>query len=308
MTTGAVAAVPLKFQVGARTLAAIPRALVRVPLDLDAVLDQRLPALPPLNGRADGYLVTSLAATREADLLRAGAGLLPYVRQRYTRYHTDLTAGFDPFWAQLSGNSRSQLKRKARRIAELSGGALKVERFRTPAELERFHPRARAISATTYQERLMGAGLPADPAFVPAMLAAAAADNARGWLLTIGDAPAAYLYGEGAGATLRYDHVGHDPRFKDLSPGSVLMLEAFRDLMGEGRFSHFDFTEGEGQHKRQFATAGTPCVDLLILRPTLANRVALAALGGFDRLTATAKRHAAHPALKGLAKRVRRAS
>jgi len=52
---------PLKFQIGARTLGAIRRDLVRVPLSLDDALDGDLPDLPPLDPVADGYLVTSLA-------------------------------------------------------------------------------------------------------------------------------------------------------------------------------------------------------------------------------------------------------
>ena len=39
--------------------------------------------------------------------------------------------------------------------------------------------------------------------------------------------------------------------------------------MAEGASAWFDFTEGEGQHKRQFATGGVDCVDLLLLRPRL---------------------------------------
>ena len=69
------------------------------------------------------------------------------------------------------------------------------------------------------------------------------------------------------GDTVIYAHVGHDPAFNDLSPGAVLQLEAMRDLFDEGGFARFDFTEGEGQHKRQFATGGVACVDLLLLRP-----------------------------------------
>lgn len=307
MTSAVSGGIALKFQVGARTLAVIPRELVRVAIDLDGAIGEDLPALLPLPPRAHGYLVTSLAAARLADLTRATGDMLVHVRQRYTRYHADLTIGLDAFMALLSGNARSQLKRKSKRIAELSGGALAIERFASPEELERFHAVARRISVLTYQEKLMGGGLPADSAFVQAMLGAAAADQARGWLLRIGGEPAAYLYGEATGSVLRYDHVGHDPRFNDLSPGSVLTLEAFRDLMQERRFTRFDFTEGEGQHKRQFATGGTACVDLLLLRPSLSNRAAIASLGAFDGLTAAAKQFADRPALKGLAKKVRRA-
>ena len=301
-------AVALKFQLGARTLAAIRRDLLRVPVDLADAIAGRLPPLPPLPRDAHGYLVTSLAEARLADVAGAAPEMLVHVRQHYTRYHADLTLPFADYWNQLSGNARSQLKRKGRRVADLSGGAVRVTRARTPDEVAAFHAIARHISQRTYQERLLGGGLPDDDGFVRSMLTAAAADRVRAWLLHIGDAPAAYLYCEGAGGVLRYDHVGHDPAFGDLSPGSVLMLEAFRDLMSGDRFERFDFTEGEGQHKRAFATGGVACVDVLLLRRSLSNRLTAATLGGFDAAAATAKRFAQHPALKGLANRVRRAA
>ena len=79
------------------------------------------------------------------------------------------------------------------------------------------------------------------------------------------------------------------------------------DAMTEGRFARMDFTSGEGQHKRTFATDGVPCVDLLLLRPTLANRLVLGALDRFDRAMALGKRAAAIPALRPLTQRLRRA-
>ena len=63
----------------------------------------------------------------------------------------------------------------------------------------------------------------------------------------------------------------------------MLHFHAMRDLMEEGTIRFFDFTEGEGQHKRQMASAGSPCVDLLLLRPSPGNRATLLAIGGFDR-------------------------
>lgn len=301
-------ATALKFQIGARTLAAVHRELVRISLDLDDAMAGRLPSLPPLTGDAHGYLVTSLAEARYDDLVGTVPAMLPYVRQRYARHHADLTLGFDAYCGRLSSNTRSQLKRKERRVAELSGGSVQVRRYRSPDELEQFHATARRISARTYQETLMGAGLPDDERFVRAMLSAAAADRVRAWILTIADEPVAYLYGEGDGGVLRYDHVGHDPSHNDLSPGSVLMLAAMRDLMSGDRFERFDFTEGEGQHKRAFATGSVACLDLLLLKPSLTNRLTAASLGGFDRAAAVAKQASQHPALKGLAKKVRRAS
>lgn len=282
--------VALKFQIGARTLASVERRLVRVPSSLSDVLADRAPTLPPLDAADDGYLLTSVPSGR-ADRVRTG----PFVgleRQRYRRYHVDLRD--EAAWlAGLSGNVRSGIRRKVRK---LNG---EVRAYRSPAEIAAFHPVARAVSATTYQERLLGAGLPEHPA---GLLALAADDHVRAWLLFVGDVPAAYLCCTADGDVLRYDHVGHDPAFADRSPGAVLQMAALHTLFGD-RFAWFDFTEGEGRHKRQLASGGTDCVDLLLLRPTWANRALLAAIAGFDRVVEAAK---TSPLAVSLAKRVRR--
>lgn len=296
---------PLKFQVGARTLASIRRTLVRVPLDLDTAIDGRLPALPALDRAADGYLVTSLP---EAQLdAMASSKMIAFVRQRYTRRYADLTIGFDAYVAQLSGNTRSAIKRKGKKVAQASGGQLDVRRYATPAQLADFHSIARALALGTYQERLMGAGLPDTPDFTQRMFAMAAAGNVRAWLLYVGGAPAAYLYCPIHGDTAIYEFVGHDPEFNELSVGAVLQVEALRDLAADPAVARFDFTEGDGQHKRQFATGGVDCCDVLLLRPTLANRAVVAALAGFDGSMALAKGLVARFGLQDVAKKVRRA-
>lgn len=297
---------PLRFQIGARTLAAIPRQLQRVSLSLDQVLDGGVPVLPPLEGQAHGYAITSLPEASLAALLVVGGGMIAYVRQRYTRHYADLTGGFEAYAAGLSGNTRSGLKRKAKRVMAASGGVLVVRRYRTPDELSEFHAVARGISQRTYQERLLGGGLPEDAAFVQCMYGLAAAGSVRAWLLYVGGEPVAYLYCPIEAGTVRYDHVGHDPEYNDLSPGGVLMLEAMRDLHAEPGLLRFDFTEGDGQHKRSFATDGVECVDLLLLRPTLTNRASVAALHAFDRGAAYGKRAVARFGLESLAKKLRR--
>lgn len=298
---------PLKFQIGARTLASIRRRLVRVPLDLADVIAGRLPALPPLDRGAHGYQVTSLPEDRQAALAAAVPGMIAFVRQRYTRYHADLTIGYDAYLATMSSNTRSSLKRKAKKVAATSGGTLDVRRFRGPEAMAAFHHVARRISATTYQEKLLGAGLPDDAVFLQRLATLAAADAVRGWLLYVAGEPAAYLYCPIAAGTVRYDYLGHDPAFNDLSPGGVLQMEAMRDLYAETGLKQFDFTEGEGQHKRQFSTGGVACVDLLLLRPSVANRATMLALGSFDRAMALGKQGVQRFGLGDLAKKLRRA-
>ena len=59
---------PLRFQVGARTIATVRRRLVRVPLDLADVLAGEVPVLPATPREAHGYLVTSLPAAVASQL------------------------------------------------------------------------------------------------------------------------------------------------------------------------------------------------------------------------------------------------
>jgi CelD/BcsL family acetyltransferase involved in cellulose biosynthesis len=295
----AAAPLALKFQIGARTIGSVRRTLVRVPLSLDDALGSEPLRLPNLPHGTDGLLVTSLPANQRAAI--DTRGLLALERQRYTRFWTDLTIGEAAWWEQLSANTRSTLKRKAKKI-----GAHRVASYRTPEELLHFHGIARMVAATTYQERLLGAALPDTPEFVRSMVADAAADRVRAWILFIGELPAAYLYCPARGDTLIYEYVGHDPDYAALSPGAVLHHQAFRALFAERRFARFDFTEGEGQHKRSMATGGIDCVDLLLLRPTLSHRALIAALASFDGSVATAKTALRRWNLDALARSVRR--
>jgi hypothetical protein len=296
-TRGVTMLVPLRMQVGARTVATIHRRLTRVSWSLDDVLAGTALTLPPLAG--DGYLLTSVPATLRAEV--TPAGLLAVVRQRYTRFHADLAIGHDAWSGALAGDRRAAIKRKTAKIAAMSGGRLDVRTYRTAADLAVFSPIAQRLSALTYQSRLLDSGFPTDAVDLRQLRELAARDRLRAWLLYVDDRPAAYLCCTASGATLCYDHVGHDPALAALSPGTVLQAAALRDLFAD-RFARFDFSEGEGQHKRLFATHGTACVDLLLLRPTWRNRAVAALLAGFDRTIAASRSRLPHT----LARRLRR--
>ncbi len=78
------------------------------------------------------------------------------------------------------------------------------------------------------------------------MRALARADRARGWLLFLDGAPIAYLWAPAEGVTLIYAHLGHDPDFAEYSPGTVLQLEAMRQLMDERPLPPVRFHRGRG--------------------------------------------------------------
>jgi CelD/BcsL family acetyltransferase involved in cellulose biosynthesis len=279
------AAVSLPLRIGVRTLGRVHRRLlrVRVPLGQERV---DLPALPD---GADGYYVTALPVQAEAALRAARPDLRAFVRQRYRRSYASLRGSFDVYLGRFSGKTRSTFKRKVRKLADLSGGQLDLRCYSAPEQMAEFQRLARAVSARTYQEKF-GAGLPDGEAALSEMQALAARDAVRAWLLFLDGHPVSYLYAPAEGDTLLYLYLGYDPDHAQLSPGTVLQLEAMRGLMEEGRFALFDFTEGESRHKEMFATGTVDCVDLLLVRRTLPNLAAGYLLTGFDAAVARAKR------------------
>lgn len=298
--------IALPLRVGTRTVWTVRRRLIRRPVRLDEALGASAPTLPPLPPAEHGYLVTGLPEAQAAALASSAASLATFVRQTYPRSYARLDLDFAEYLAGFSGKSRSTLKRKQRKLAERSGGTLDLRTYRSEAEMETFHGAARAVSALTYQERRLGAGLPDGAEAVAAMRRLARRDQARGWLLFVDGRPISYLYAPAEGDTLIYAHLGYDPDHAVFSPGTVLQLEAMRQLMDERRFRLFDFTEGDGQHKRQFATDSLACADLLMLRRTLPNLAVGHALSAFDRAVGLAKRAVTAAGGESLSRRLRR--
>lgn len=293
----------LPLRIGARTLGHVRRRLVRIGIGLEEALAARPPALPPLAPGDDGYWLRGLP---RACLAALPPGLLAFPRQRYARAYAPLDGDLDAYMAGFSGKSRATLRRKARRFAEADGGRIDARLYRTPDEMAAFHALARSVSRRTYQERLLAAGLPEGAGAVAEMRALAERDAARGFLLFLRERPVAYLYLPAAGDTLVYAHLGHDPDAAALSPGSVLQLEAMRMLIAEGRFRFLDFTEGEGRHKALFGRGAVDSLDLLLLRPRFANRLAGNGLAAFDGGVALARAGARRLGVERLARRLAR--
>ena len=170
----------LPLRIGARTLFTLRRRLVRRRLSLDEAMKGGLPALPALEAGEHGYLIAALPADMAGPLTARAPGLKAFVRQRYRRSYARLDGDFEAYLGTFSAKSRSTCRRKLRKLAERSGGTLDVRCYRSEAEIGEFHALARALSARTYQERLLDAG--------PAGRGRRAGGDARGLAAPIGRA------------------------------------------------------------------------------------------------------------------------
>jgi len=280
--------VAFRFQLSDWTLFSIHRRLqVRAFGVGDSVteLDQLPPLLPDTSGVMLRSLPVSTASVGIRELELGGQRLLSYVLQCFPRYYIDMSQSFEDYKAKFSGKTRSTLGRKIRKFAELGGGQIRWERFTRADDLERFWQLARQVSIKTYQERLLDAGLPDDPAFFEQARRLADADNLRAFLLFDGERPVSYLFCPVREGIIEYAYLGYDPEYLRLSVGTVLQWLALESLFAEQRFHYFDFTEGESEHKRLFATGSVSCANIALLRPTLTNRLLAHSHHRFGRFT-----------------------
>jgi CelD/BcsL family acetyltransferase involved in cellulose biosynthesis len=169
------------------------------------------------------------------------------------------------------------LQRKIRKFSEFSGENVDWRSYRTADEMGLFHAFASAVSDQTYQEKLFGSGLPRDAEFIAEMQRLAQSDCVRAFMLFSRGAPVAYLYLPNHGGTLNYAYLGFAPAFRAWSVGTVLHWFAIKELFDEARFQYLDFTEGDGEHKKLFATGSVSSESILFLRDSLFHRVLLRA-------------------------------
>lgn len=281
--------VALRFQLGDRTLwqSVLRLRVVRYPL-AELLAGGPVPDPQGTPPGTQGYLLRSRPEPPAGADVAWRDGRVRYVVSRYRRHYVDLRTPLEDYLAKFSPRSRSTLGRKVRRYAQACGGELHCRAYREAAEMAEFHARARAVSALTYQERLLDAGLPEGEGFVAELEALARDDRVRAWVLGDGERPVAYLCCIGEGPDLEYRYLGYDPARARWSPGTVLHRLAIEELLGDGRFERLDFTEGEGEHKRFFATGSVDCANVYLLRAGAANALRVLVHAGATRGTAGA--------------------
>jgi CelD/BcsL family acetyltransferase involved in cellulose biosynthesis len=169
------------------------------------------------------------------------------------------TADWDDFLATMSGNARSQIRSRERRLFREQDAAYRVTETRDElsADLDTFfalHRRRWGASSSLLRRE----------AFYR-RFAAAAFD--RGWLnlsfLSIGGNPvAAGLDFRYAGVQSQYNS-GRDPAWDRYSPGIVLRTITMRDALAAG-FAEYRFLLGDESYKQRFATSDRGLVTLAL--------------------------------------------
>lgn len=223
-------------------------------------------------------------------------GYMRYVDSQYRHYYVDLSGDFVEYLAKLRSKTRSMLKRKVRNASASNTRCESFRSYTTSDEMESFLPSAEKISKTSYQNTLLGQGLPQDADFRESVKRQADQGRMKGFVLFVEDTPVAYnlcpVYGD---QVVLYDYTGYDPAFGHYSPGTVLQYHVIRYLFADENAKTYDLCTGEGQHKELFATGAISCANIFFFAPELRwkavvfarismNRVSLSARGGLERV------------------------
>jgi Acetyltransferase (GNAT) domain len=266
--------VRIHFRIGELTVASAKRMLACQSFE-PAVARDAIPSRYLPFAASDGWLLEGVPAI-DGHWPDIEGSWIVYPKAKYERHFADLSKGYEAYLNKFSGKTRSTLKRKLRKFEEASGGNIHWRCYRSPSDAGEFYRLARGLSEKTYQERLLGSGLPKGEAFERDLANRAAKNAFRGYILFLEKKPVSYLYLPLEGSRAVYHSLGYDPEFSALSPGTVLQLLAMEDLCADQRIKIFDFTQGGGEHKRLFGTFSVECLDLLLLRRTFRNVVLVA--------------------------------
>ena len=266
--------VPFKFQLSDWTVFSIPLSLqVRSEKLVGESGPDEAYAAPSdeIEENSRGFLIRGLPVPVELPVISRIDGYIRYVPHHYQHCYIDLGMSFESYQQKFSSKTRSTIKRKIRKYSEHCGGGIPWKAYRTPEEIRDFIRLARSVSRLTYQERLLDAGIPDTEEFISQAERLASEQRVRAYLLFDGERPVSYLYCPVKDDTLIYAYLGYDPEYQQMSVGTILQWLAIEQLFGENRFRYFDFTEGESDHKRLFASNQRQCANVFLLRSGVRN-------------------------------------
>lgn len=216
--------------------------------------------------------------------IRIESGSLQYVARYGERYIVDLSGSFSEYLQQLSNKSRNTLRRKVNKIDRTNIRLTTIREFKTSSEMRVFRAMAIGISNRSYKREL-GWGFCQEESFARQLETDADAGVVRGYVLSIGDQPAAYVFCRIDHDVIIYKHLGYDERFRRYSPGTVLLYLLLGRLFEEAEFRLLDFDGMEHfPYKEFFSTRVLRCGRIIWFPLTIEN---IALVVGHRIITAT---------------------
>ncbi|MBV8507463.1 MAG: GNAT family N-acetyltransferase [Alphaproteobacteria bacterium] len=205
--------------------------------------------------------------------LRVERRSIRYVARYGLRYIVEFDGSFEDYLQKFSRKSRHELRRTVRKFCGHRLGQGCIAEYRTPTEIKEFRQMAIQISQNSYKEQI-GWGFDESETFARQLESDASHDIARGFVLLLGEKPAAYGFCRAEQDVIVYKHTGYDEQFAQGSPGKVLLYLMLERLFSEGEFRLLDFDGMERYpYTEFFATRIIDCARVFWFRPTFRNLV-----------------------------------
>ena len=169
-----------------------------------------------------------------------------------------LPSSFDEYLKSLRSTTRKKVLRTIRTLERHGKYQLKV--VQDASQIDQFLRDGERISRRTYQWTI-GHRLQNDDKTRKRYLGLAAEGRLRCYILYMDATPCAFARGEISGTLYQYETPGFDPSFDKLSPGTVLLMWAIRDLIENSGCKTFDFGSGGDYtgYKARFANYHFEC-------------------------------------------------
>jgi CelD/BcsL family acetyltransferase involved in cellulose biosynthesis len=186
-----------------------------------------------------------------------------FISSSYRHFFIQCDGDFGEYLSKLKKKTLETLKRKVKKAQASNTRGEFFVTYERPEDMDAFFDAAQVISARSFQERLLGQGLPTTSEFRDEVKLRAKSGKVFGYILYVEDTPAAYclcpIYGENV---VLYDHSGYDPQFSRYSPGTVLQFKVIEGLFASSQPYCYDLCTGEGRHKELFATGEIRCANV----------------------------------------------
>ena len=229
------------------------------------------PPVGELKELSQGFVFRSLPIAEQLNTISRTKNYIRYVPLQYQHCYINLRLTFEDYKSKFSSKTRSTINRKIRKYYEYCGGSISWKTYKSTEEMREFFWHARDVSIKTYQEKLLNVGIPDSEDFIRQAESLASKQRVRAYILFDGERPVSYLYCPVYEGVLIYAYVGYDPDYMRLSVGTVLQWLVLEQLFNEGRYQYFDFTEGQSEHKRLFATHQQFCANVFFMKKTFSN-------------------------------------
>ena len=161
-------------------------------LEIPPALSLRAPERELDQHGLDAAFIRSCPVSEALPRLSRRGDFIRYLTTEYRHYYIRRQGVFAEYLATFNARRRATILRKVRKFEGIYGPDNSFREYTTPEEIAEFWPLARQISITTFQERMLGQGLPDDFEFRKAIVTLARANRVRGYLL-FADIPTSVL-------------------------------------------------------------------------------------------------------------------